>query len=88
MRNGKCPICGEYKPLQKHHKFSQAKWARKIYKSLIDHVKNLLYICSDCHLNKPIPKWTEKEFCEALGITCISKVAKHRRSNDTRTSKD
>lgn len=60
----------------RHHLFSQTKWARKLYGKLIDHPKNIMLLCSLCHLNKPIPKFTEREFCKALDIQPRSKVGK------------
>jgi len=40
---------------------------------LLDLSMNIMYLCNDCHLNKSIPKLTEKEFCEILGIEPRSK---------------
>ena len=57
----------------RHHKFSQTKMNRKLYSEFIDHPDNILYLCYDCHMNKSIPKWTEKEFCEHFEIEPRSK---------------
>jgi len=67
-----CEICG--KPAtDKHHLLSQTKRNRKLYGMLLDLSMNIMYLCNDCHLNKSIPKLTEKEFCEILGIEPRSK---------------
>lgn len=68
-----CQLCKKNKWEQRHHLFSQTKWARKLYGGLIDDDKNIMMLCSVCHLNKPIPKWTERKFCESLGIEMRSK---------------
>jgi hypothetical protein len=68
-----CPICNEWKSLTMHHKFPQTKLNKKLYKEFIHHPKNIFYCCLGCHLNKPIPTWSEKEFCKALGIKTRSK---------------
>lgn len=69
-----CKLCKINQSEHKHHLFSQTKWARKLYGNLIDDPRNLMELCSVCHLNKPIPKYTEIEFCNALGIEPRSKV--------------
>lgn len=70
-----CKICGSTKYLQKHHMFSQSKLNIKLYsRKLIDDPKNIMTLCINCHLYKTIPKWNEKEFCEALGIKPRSKT--------------
>ena len=48
----------------KHHKFSNTKLHRRIYGSLIDSEFNIDYLCSNCHLNKTVTKYTEKQFRE------------------------
>jgi len=69
-----CPMCEEWSSLQRHHKFSQSKLNKKYYtKKEIDDPRNILWICWKCHMNKPILKWNEKEFCEALNIKPRSK---------------
>jgi len=68
-----CELCG--KPAtDRHHLFSQTKWARKLYGKLLDRGENIMYLCNLCHLNKPIPKLTEREFAERLGINVRSKL--------------
>jgi hypothetical protein len=58
---------------ERHHLFSQTKWARKLYGNLIDHPLNIRLLCYDHHHNKPLDKWTEQEFCDAIGIEPRSK---------------
>jgi hypothetical protein len=70
-----CLLCGSQEKLSLHHLFSQSKWAVKLYGNLIHDQKNIVTICLDCHLNKPVPKWSEIEFCNALGIVPRSKIA-------------
>lgn len=72
-----CEICRR-PATQRHHKFSQTKWARKLYGKLIDDPRNIMMVCEHCHSSHQSPKlihWSEKEFCEALGIQPRSKVA-------------
>jgi len=69
-----CQVCFKRKSEHLHHLFSQTKWAKKLYPDYIHDSRNLLPVCSICHLNKPIPKFTEKEFCIALGINTRSKI--------------
>jgi hypothetical protein len=64
------------KALERHHKFSQIKKNRQLYPEYIDHEENIQYLCYDCHHNKPVDKWTEKEFCENFGIGVRSKSGK------------
>ena len=66
--NRPCELCKVRVAEHKHHIFSNTKQNRKKYGKLLDDRRNIMYLCSVCHLNKPIPKWTEREFCEALGI--------------------
>jgi len=46
----------------RHHKLSQTKVYRKIYGKLLDEPFNIEILDTDTHLNKPITKYTEKEF--------------------------
>ena len=71
-----CVLCLKRRQEHRHHLFSQTKWARKLYGKLIDHPKNIMRLCSVCHLNKAIPKLDELQFCKALGIEPRSKVNK------------
>jgi len=69
-----CEICGIYTYLQAHHKFSNTKLNRKLYGKLLDHEKNIMVLCQSCHTNEKALKFTEREFCEALGIEIRSKT--------------
>lgn len=73
----KCETC-HYKPAsQLHHKFSQTKWAKKLYGDLIHDVRNLQHVCADCHVGHAsldLVHWNESQFCEALGIAIRSKT--------------
>lgn len=68
-----CHLCFKRQAEHQHHLFSQTKWARKLYGDLLDDKRNIMLLCSVCHLNKPIPKWTEEQFCQALNIEMRSK---------------
>lgn len=57
-----CEICFTRPAEQKHHLLSQSKMYRKIYGKLLDEHFNILNVCSVCHLNHPIMKYTEAEF--------------------------
>lgn len=59
-----CELCWSHLARHKHHKLSQTKVYRKIYGKLLDEPFNIMLLCEDCHLNKPVPKYTEKEFRE------------------------
>jgi 5-methylcytosine-specific restriction endonuclease McrA len=74
--NRPCEVCKEKVATEQHHRFSQTKWAKKLYGSLIHHEANLMALCYDCHHNKPLDKWSEKEFCQALGIAIRSKTGR------------
>lgn len=76
-----CPACRKSIPLSgiwhKHHKFHNTKWARKLYGTLLDDRRNIDDVCGDCntsHAGIGLVHWTEKNFCEALGIEMRSKV--------------
>lgn len=75
-----CPICNKEKIfLQMHHKFSQTKWAKKLYGMLIHDARNIQYACADCHVSHASLEliiWNELEFCSALGIKPRSKLNK------------
>jgi len=74
-----CEICGSRHWVGRHHKYHQTKYARKLYTEIIDHPKNVQWACADCHAGHRSPKlihWTEEQFCWALGIKAISKIAK------------
>jgi len=78
-----CQICCEHPAEHVHHLFSQSKRNRELYGKLIDHPLNTIPVCSVCHLWKGVPKFTEKEFCDKLGIEPKSKTEKmkHVRGN-------
>lgn len=73
-----CPACKRIKTVfQKHHQFHNVLWARKLYKRLMDHPKNIQIVCVDCntsHAGLNLTHWTEAEFCAALKIKARSKV--------------
>lgn len=61
-----CVGCGK-RAVQKHHLFSQTKWAIEKYgKKMIDAEFNKVWVCPDCHTSHSnIPKeyiWTERKF--------------------------
>jgi hypothetical protein len=67
----KCEACGKKEATQRHHKFSQTKWARELYGDLLDDARNIQLCCADCHVSHASPNlihWSECEFCKALGI--------------------
>jgi hypothetical protein len=70
-----CALCGSH-ATQKHHKFSQTKWAIEKYgRRLIDDPRNIEYICYNCHSSHakipPELNWNEKRFREEMGIDNI-----------------
>jgi len=67
-----CYICGK-QATQLHHRFPQYKRYKKLYPNHIHHPDNLMDICENCHLTKPVEHWTEKEFCEFFNIEIKSK---------------
>ena len=79
MEYAECEKCGFLGLIEAHHRFSKYGWVEKLYGNLIHHPKNIQCLCYDCHHNKPLDKWSEKEFCEALGIEPRSKQAKNSR---------
>lgn len=75
--NPLCSCCKIVIATQKHHRFPQRKWAKKLYGDLIHDNNNLQDVCYNCHIGNPhigLVHWTEREFCEALNITIRSKV--------------
>lgn len=60
-----CELCRIRRAEHEHHKFSNTKRNRRVYGKRLEHPANKVYACHVCHLNKPIPKFTEKEFLEA-----------------------
>jgi hypothetical protein len=57
-----CEICFKQPASQRHHLYSQSKRARAHYGHLIDEPFNLLPVCADCHMTKPLPKYSEHQF--------------------------
>lgn len=68
-----CKFCGNMNNVQGHHKLSQTKLYRELYPEYIDHPDNKIDYCVDCHDNRSIENWSEKEFCEYFGIEIRSK---------------
>jgi hypothetical protein len=75
--NGLCKICKVRPYEQGHHLFPQTKLNRKLYPDFINDERNKIMLCSICHLNKSVPHYTEKEFCEIMGIEPRSKSGKN-----------
>lgn len=73
-----CPSCKKLKTIwHDHHLFHNVAWARKIYGALINHPKNKMRVCADCntsHAGIGLTHWTERQFCQELGIEIKSKV--------------
>lgn len=69
-----CHICFEKPAQQIHHIFPQTKPNREIYGELLDDPENTLPVCCDCH--PEAHHYTEKEFCEIMGIEAMSKSGK------------
>lgn len=79
----RCQGCGENKIyLEIHHLFSKSKVNKKLYGDLIHDKRNLILLCPGCHHNKPLKKFTEMEFCQALGIKPRSKTERMRDGRD------
>lgn len=52
-------------------------WARNLYGKLMDDKRNIQICCYDCntsHAGIGLTHWSEKQFCNALGINPKSKV--------------
>lgn len=77
-----CPLCTKRRATQWHHKFSQTKNNKKLYPDYIHKPQNLIYICAPCHMSKSVPKLTEHEFCDIMGIEPRSKSAQIRRMRE------
>jgi len=75
-----CEMPGCFKRFsERHHLFSDTRKNRELYGGLLDEDENIFLICGDCHDWKPLPKFTEIEFCNALGIEPRSKVAQSKK---------
>jgi len=70
--------CGN-RASEKHHIFSDKKQNRKLYGTLIDHDNNIQFLCYNCHHFKPLKKFTEVEFCEAVEIEPLSKTGQQKK---------
>lgn len=73
-----CEMCGNRPATEKHHKLSQTKLNKKLYREWIHHPDNIMNLCYDCHHNKSIIKWTELEFCKHFKIYPKSKYLKQK----------
>ena len=82
MKLVKCELCKTRPAEHRHHVYSNTRWARKTYGTLLDDRKNILNLCSICHLNKSVPHMDENEFCEIMGIEPQSKTAKFKATLD------
>jgi 5-methylcytosine-specific restriction endonuclease McrA len=74
---GICQVCKKQTATELHHLFSKGTkkgWRYKLYGELLHDPRNLMPVCDNCHKWKPIPKYTEKEFCQKLGIKVRSKI--------------
>ena len=69
-----CDKCKKRKAEHVHHCFPQTQKNRRQYGSLLDHKLNTQNLCSICHLNGAVDHYTEREFCEILGIRPQSKT--------------
>lgn len=70
---------------QKHHKFSQTKWARKLYGRLLDDPRNIQIVLAEeniSHAGKSLIFWDEQEFCRALNIEPRSEEARRRKQRE------
>lgn len=71
-----CEICNSTWEIQKHHKYPQHKWVRKLYGKLLDDPRNIQMACTNCHASHAsleLIHWSEIEFCKELGIEPRSK---------------
>ncbi|OFZ03689.1 MAG: hypothetical protein A2X97_14100 [Bdellovibrionales bacterium GWA1_52_35] len=78
----KCELCGDTFLVQRHHKYSQTKWARKLYGALIDDPRNITMVCGHCHTGHASPNlehWNELQFTAALEIEPRSKLWRARK---------
>jgi hypothetical protein len=60
-----CENCFRKVATEKHHLFSQTKINRKVYGWILDEPFNIKFLCYDCHHNKSLDKYTEKQFRNA-----------------------
>lgn len=78
-----CEKCHKRQATERHHRFSQTKINKRLYGNLIHDQRNIQAVCYDCHHNKPVDKWSEREFCNALGIEPRGKVERFRNGKET-----
>jgi len=74
-----CENCHERQAKEKHHLLSQTRLYKKLYGDLINHDKNIMFVCEQCHKWKGIKKLNEMEFCKMLDITPRSKTLRFSR---------
>ena len=66
-----CKKCEIRQATEKHHLFPNTKKNREIYgKELLDHKNNIQLLCYSCHHghNGKVDHYSEKHFCEIMGI--------------------
>lgn len=68
-----CEVCGERRATQRHHRLSRR--FRAVYGKLIDDPRNQQLACTECHQARRVECWTEKQFCKALEIEPMGKLA-------------
>lgn len=72
-----CENCQSRPATERHHKFIQSKVNLRLYgRKLIDDPRNTQMLCYSCHHDKPVIHYSEKEFCEIMGIETRSKTGK------------
>jgi len=57
-----------------HHLFSKTITNLRLYGALLNDEKNLQYLCYQHHHNEPLKKYTERQFCEVMGVEPRSKT--------------
>ena len=80
-KGGYCEACYDHKWTQLHHKFQNTEPHRKYYgkKNIVDRIdwlndkRNLMRTCEKCNTShagqgEGLIIWSEKEFCDAMGI--------------------
>jgi hypothetical protein len=77
-----CELCKTRQATEIHHKFPQGTTGKrankKVYPDYIHHPDNLMRLCYNCHHNKSLEKWTEKQFCDHFGIEPRSKSGRQK----------
>jgi len=72
-----CQCCGKRPANQKHHRWPQRAWVRKLYAREIDDPRNIQFVCAACHVGhhagSKLERWDEIRFCKELGIEPRSK---------------